>query len=64
MIYDRFGDGVGVVAKVVFVVISVLANMIGHDSAAIFQMDGISPCAGEGEQPYKGQLSYKEDGDT
>ena len=45
VIYGRLGDRVGIVADVVFVVIAVFADVIGDDGAAIFQMDGVGPCA-------------------
>ena len=65
MIDGRFGYGVGVVADVVFVMIAVFANLIGHDGAAILQMDGISRRVCKGEKPYNSEMPYKkEDGDT
>lgn len=65
VIYNRFGDRVGVLADVVFVAAAIFADMIGQNRTAVLQMDGVSPCAGGGQQPYGGKLPYKEeDGDT
>jgi hypothetical protein len=44
--------------------ISAFADMIGYDGAAVFQVDCVSRGRGKPEQRYKGQLSYKEDGDA
>ncbi len=57
-----FGDGVGVVADIVFKVIAVFANVVGYDGAAIFQMDGVSPRSAWSKHPKKQELPYKEEG--
>ena len=45
--------------------IAVFADVIGHDGAAVFQMDGVSLGPGDGEQPYKKKMPHKkEDDDT
>ena len=46
-----FGDGVGVVADVVFKVSAVFANVVGYDGAAILQMDGVSPRSAKSQHP-------------
>ena len=63
MIYRRFGNSVGVVAQVILVVIADFEYMIGHDGAAIFQMDSVSPGAGESKQTHASELSNKDNGD-
>jgi hypothetical protein len=45
-------------------VIAVFADVISHNSAPVFQMDGVSRCASQGKQPYESELPYKEDSDT
>ena len=59
VIYGRLGNRVGVVADIVFVMIAVFADVVGHDGAAILQMDRVRPRTGRRQRH-----SYKEDGDT
>jgi len=41
VIDDRRRNRVGIVAEVVFVVMAVLADVVGHNRSAIFQMDDV-----------------------
>ena len=58
VVHDGLRDRVRVVTDVVFVMIAVLANMVGQDATTILQMDGVSPSTvGKNH-------CYKEDDDT
>jgi hypothetical protein len=43
---------------------AVFANLIGDDRAAVFQVDGVSPCAVQSRPTDHGEQRYKENGDT
>ena len=53
MIYQGLGYGVGIVTDVVLVVITVFADLVGQDFAAIFQVNGVRLGTNRGEnRPY------------
>jgi hypothetical protein len=59
MVYKRFRNRVGIIAHVVLVVTSALADMVSQDGSAVFQMNGISPRGGRHERD-----RYQDDSDT
>ncbi len=52
VIYGSLGNGIGVIADFVFVAITVFADVVDQDGAAILQMDGVRRCRRAGEHKH------------